>query len=69
MTKLLQDVFDEVAKLPPAEQEALARWLREELDSERRWSERFSRSGELLSSLATEALDEHRRGETRELDP
>jgi hypothetical protein len=68
MTSLLEDVFDEVSKLPPEEQDALANWLREELSAGREWSERFDRSHEALAKLAEEAREEHRRGETRDLE-
>ena len=69
MTKLLEKAFAEASKLPPEEQEALATWILAELASERRWNEAFASSQDALSRLADEALAEHRRGETRELDP
>ena len=69
MTKLLQKAFEEASKLPEEEQNALARALLEELASERRWDELFAGSGDLLSKLAAEALDDHRAGRTEELDP
>ena len=69
MTARLEQAFTEVSKLPPKEQDALADWLLAELESERQWDKRFSDSQDVLSKLATEALAEHRRGETQELDP
>jgi hypothetical protein len=65
MTKLLEQAFSEAAKLPPHEQEALGAFLLEELASERRWSEAFARSHDVLAGLAAEALQEHRSGRTR----
>ena len=65
----LQKAFEEAAKLPDSEQEALGQWLLEELASERRWDELFSRSHDKLAALAKEALAEHRAGRTQELDP
>ena len=69
MTKLLKKAFDEAAKLPEKEQDALARILLEELASERRWDELFAGSHDLLGQLADEALAEYRAGRTEELDP
>ena len=68
MTKL-ELAFEEATKLPPKEQDRLAEWLLAELTSEKRWDQLFSESEGLLERLATEALDEHRRGQTQELDP
>ena len=68
MTKL-ELAFAEATKLPSKEQDRLAEWLLAELASEKRWNQLFSESEGLLERLATEALDEHRRGETQELDP
>lgn len=69
MTKLLEQAFAEVSKLPPQEQDALADWLLAELESEKRWGRLFADSQAELSKLAAEALAEHRRGQTQELDP
>jgi hypothetical protein len=65
----LETAFAEAAKLPPAEQEALANWILEELASEQRWTEAFALSSEALARLADEALTEHRAGRSRPLDP
>ena len=69
MTARLEQVFTEVSKLSSKEQDALADWLLAELESERRWYKRFAYSQEELSKLASEALAEHRSGQTQELDP
>ena len=66
MTKL-ELAFAEATKLPPKEQDRLAEWLLAELDSERRWNQLFAESRDVLETLAAEALDEHRRGQTQEL--
>lgn len=47
----------------------MARWILGELESERRWSKLFGESGDALARLPEDALAEHRRGETTELDP
>jgi len=67
MTKLLKRAFDEASKLPEPEQDALAKALLEELESERRWDELFAASGDVLEKLADEALAEHRAGRTEKL--
>ena len=69
MTELLQKAFDEAAKLPKKEQDALARVLLEELKSERRWDKLFAASPKLLDQLADEALEEYSQGKTQELQP
>ena len=69
MTALLKQAFDEAKKLTPDDQEALARWLLEELAAERKWDELFAKSDDLLTKLADEAVAEHRAGSTESLDP
>jgi hypothetical protein len=69
MTRLLEKAFAEAAKLPDADQEALAAWILEELTSERRWQDAFARSADLLDKLADEALAERQAGKTAPLDP
>ncbi len=69
MTKSLEEAFAKASRLPPVEQDALAAWLLEELESERRWGGVFARSQDALGKLAAEALAEHRGGGTEELDP
>ena len=69
MTKLLEKAFQEAAKLPVEEQDALACAVLEELASERRWDELFAGSSDLLGELAQEALEEHRAGRTEKLNP
>ena len=44
-------------------------WLLSEIQSEREWDRAFARSQDLLARLAKEAVAEHRRGQTEELDP
>jgi hypothetical protein len=69
MTDLLTQAFAEVAKLPAEEQDTFARWILDELASEKRWSDAFARSADPLAALADEALAEFRAGQTQELDP
>jgi len=65
----LRTAFDAAARLPAKEQGAVAEWLLSELASEEGWEARFAESPGALSMLAQEALDEHKRGETKDLDP
>jgi hypothetical protein len=65
----LELVFAEIEKLPPAEQNEFANWILEELHSENRWSVLFANSSDILSSLADEALTEHKSKKTQVLNP
>jgi len=65
MTKLLEEAFRKALALPARDQDALADWLLQEMESDLRWSELFSKSQGALRRLAAEALEEHRRGETK----
>ena len=67
MTELLEKAFDEASKLDESQQDSFARWLLEELASERRWEKAFNDSQDLLSQLADEALAEHRADKTKQL--
>jgi hypothetical protein len=69
MTTLLEQVFAEVSKLPPQEQDAFAAWLLEELQSEARWARVLAASPETLTRLAKEAMLEYGAGRTEKLDP
>jgi hypothetical protein len=60
MTQLLEQAFAKASELDESEQNALARWILEELQSESRWDELFANSQDELAMLAQEALDEHR---------
>ncbi len=69
MTQLLQKVFAKAGKLSELEQNALAKWLLQELSAEKRWDKAFAESEEALEKLADEALTEHKKKRTRPLDP
>lgn len=56
MTEMLKKAFDEAARLPADEQDAIAMMLLAELESERQWAESFSRSQDALAKLASEAI-------------
>ncbi|HEX9839508.1 MAG TPA: hypothetical protein VGA72_09185 [Anaerolineales bacterium] len=65
----LELVISEIEKLSRAEQSQFAAWILEELHSEQRWSKSFSKSSNILSPLADEALEEHKGKKTKRLDP
>ena len=67
MTQLLEKVVEELRKLPPAEQDALAAVLLRELASEHRWNNLFADSQETLARVAEDALAEYRAGKTEPL--
>ncbi len=69
MTRLLEEAFQKASALPESEQDALAARILADLEDERRWSEAFSNSQDLLAELAAEARDEYRAGRTLPLDP
>jgi hypothetical protein len=68
MTGLLERALQRIEALSPQEQDAMASQILETLDEEDAWSRQFNEKPDVLRSLAQEALEEHRRGETRPLD-
>ena len=68
MTKLLKEAFQKASKLPDTEQNALAKWLMEELEAERKWDQAFAESEDVLGQLADEALEAHKQGKTKPLN-
>ena len=69
MTELLREAFAEAERLSREDQDAFARWVLDELASERRWSDLFAASQQKLADLAAEALEENCSGQTKPLDP
>ncbi|MEM1042053.1 MAG: hypothetical protein AAGI91_05430 [Bacteroidota bacterium] len=69
MTTLLEKAVARAAELTDEQQDALATLLLEEIEDEARWDAAFAGSQDLLSQMAAEAMEEHRAGETRDLDP
>jgi hypothetical protein len=68
MTKLLEKAFKKASKLPEGEQNAVANWLLEELESEKEWMKSFSESEDILDNLADEALGDLKKGRTKTMD-
>ena len=69
MTRLLEEAFAKVQQLAAAEQDALARLLLDEIESERRWDELLAKSPQKLQRLADKAWSEHEAGQSEPLDP
>ncbi|MEW6404164.1 MAG: hypothetical protein AB1649_20400 [Chloroflexota bacterium] len=69
VTKQFERVIEKVGKLPAKEQNALAGWILEELEDEKRWSESFAASQDLLAKMADKAIQDHEHGKTKPLDP
>ncbi len=68
MTDKLEEAIRRVESLSREEQDAIAAQIIETLDDEEAWTRSFDQKREVMRRLAGEALDEHRRGETRPLD-
>lgn len=69
MTKLLNRVFQEVARLPGTDQDRIAHLILAELQAEADWDERFRRSQDKLSRLVKAAREETARGDVLDEDP
>ena len=69
MTKALKKVFEVASRLPDREQNELATAILEEMAADERWEAAFAQSQQTLERLAKEALEEHRAGRTKALDP
>jgi len=57
-----------VEALSEKEQDAIASQILETLNDEEAWERNFASNRDRFRSLAQEAVEEHRRGETRPLD-
>jgi hypothetical protein len=68
MTKLLEQVFDKVSKLPDREQNVVAKWILEEMEMEKSWDKTFAESENILDNLADEAISDHKKHKTKFLN-
>jgi hypothetical protein len=68
MTRLLEKAFKEAARLPEVEQNALAKWVMEEIEAEGKWAKAFAGSEDTLDRLADAALAEHKQGKSKPLN-
>ncbi|HSG38189.1 MAG TPA: hypothetical protein VLE27_01005 [Thermoanaerobaculia bacterium] len=67
MTPNLEQVIQEVQKLPAAEQDAIASIILDELADEKRWEDSFARSQDQLSRLAAKVRADVRSGRISDL--
>lgn len=68
MTELLEKAFAKASELSTDEQDLLAQSLLDDLAAEEKWDETFAASHDELSTLADEALAEHRDRKTQRLE-
>ena len=68
ITEALADAISEAAKLPAEDQNFLAFRIMEEIAEEKKWSDSFAGSQDVLKKMADEALAEMARGETRPVE-
>jgi hypothetical protein len=69
MNALLERALAEVARLPEAEQEAIAALILDEIADERGWDERFAATQDQLGDLVRSARAEVARGDLISGDP
>ena len=67
MTQLLEKAINKAHSLPIHEQDILASIILYEIDSEKNWATSFTKSQDLLSTMANEAIAEHAAGKTKPL--
>lgn len=62
MTQLMERALEELRKLSPANQDAIASMILEEIQDDARWDETFSRSQDKLGRLAAKVREDIRAG-------
>ena len=67
MTQLLEKAINKAHTLSIPEQDILASIILDEIDSEKNWTASFSKSQDLLSTMAADAIAEHAAGKTKSL--
>ena len=67
MTPLLKKVLDEVYKLGPEEQDAIAAVILEELEDERQWQAAFAESQDKLAQLARKVRTDLKAGRIKNM--
>ncbi|PRM94138.1 hypothetical protein [Aliarcobacter cryaerophilus] len=67
MTKLLNSAFEEISKLPELEQNIFARFIIDEINSEKKWEKNLANSEDLLSNMANIALNDFKNNKCIEL--
>ncbi len=67
MGKVTEEFVARLSRLPDARQDEYAAIFLAELEDELKWDSSFAKSQDTLSKLASDALDEYHRGETKPL--
>ena len=67
MTSLLKQAFKKASKLPDAVQDELAIELLRDIEDELRWDETFEKTRDELGKLADKALEDFKRGKSKEI--
>ena len=68
ITKPLAEAIAEAAKLCVEDQDFIAFRIMEEIGEEKKWTDSFARSLNVLDHMAAEALQEHAEGKARPLE-
>jgi hypothetical protein len=68
VTGLLEKALNRVRALSEKEQDSIAAQILETLDDEEAWERNFRANADAFRRMGDEALEEHRRGETRPLE-
>lgn len=69
VSKLLEEAIAKLTELSGADQDFIAAWLLEEMESDQGWEKVFSQSDDALGHLADGELAEHWSDRTAELYP
>lgn len=69
MTNALQKAFEMASRLPDRDQDVLAAAILQEVAADERWESAVAAAPGALERLADEAIEEHRAGRTRPLNP
>lgn len=67
MSTLLEKALEQVVALPQNEQDAIASQILSSLADEDAWKKRFAGKRDVIRRMASEAIEEDERGETRPL--
>jgi hypothetical protein len=62
----MDEALKRVAELSPERQDAVAHWLLDELEADRRWDEKLDATADKLDALAEEVLRDYQEGKTIE---
>jgi hypothetical protein len=69
MTKTLEQAIERLRQMPEDRQDAIARFLLQEIDEDERWMHSTEAHADKLKGLVVDVLEADRRGECEPLDP